>query len=373
VSVAAIGAQGFSNGTISTGKIDVAGFRFKTPADLSDPNKALSFYFGYLGVTGTWDASIATGAVVGALAEVVSTLFSVNVWYDNDNVAGFKWDLTADPAHRYDIFNCADGTVNGYDTLDATAFIELRTMMWTPIVHTKVQCNTIPELSSAPAGCEIHSLTTTGANSTNSSAAPLITVTARLASQPVFVNGKLHGPDRAKFDVSVQFPWASFPNLYAPDKARVALIGFTAGKSALFAASVKRASDGSDTLSFAATGGQSSYYAYSPIATIDAQPGTVTTQVVTGQQIIDFQCPFGSPCSGFLGLGTQTSWKAAFLKAEVAWLQGFVWKSSLTFHAFSGIKPANVFWDPEVGAGSSTNSAAFAVPSLAFLVALMLH
>jgi len=313
-----------------------------------------------------------TGAVVGALAEVVSTLFSLNVYYDNDNVAGFNWDLTADPAHRYDILNCATGATTGYDCLDINGVIQLKALIWTPISHTKVQCNTIPELSTAPAGCEIHSLTTSGANSTDPAAVPVITVTARLASQPVFINGKLHGPDRAKFDVRVQFPWATFTNLYASDKAKLALIGFSAGKSGTFAASVKRVSDGSDTLLFAAAGGQSSYYAYSPSATIDGGAGTITTQVVTGQQITDFQCPFGSPCAGLLGTGT--SWIAGLLKIEVAWLQAFGWQSSVTFHSLgTGFKPANVFWDPEVGAGSSTNSAALAVPSLAFLVALMLH
>jgi len=372
VSVAAIGAQGYANGSSGAGRVDVAGFRFKIPADMSDSDNSLSFYFGYLGVAGTWDGSTKTGSVVGALAEVVANLYSVNVWYDNDGVTGFKWDLTADPAHRYDILNCADGAAKGYDTLDSNGAISLKSMIWTPIAHTKVMCNSIPELSSAPAGCEIHSLTTTGANSTDPMAVPVITIVARIASQPIFINGKLHGPDRAKFDVRVQFPWASFTNLYAPDKAKLALIGFTAGKSGSFAASVKRSSDGDDSLMFAADSGQSSYFAYTPTATIDGQSGTVTTQVVTGQEITDFSCPIGSPCAGILG--TATSWIALGLKVEVAWLQGFGWKSSITIHALgTGVKPLNVFWDPEVGAGSSTNSAALAVPSLAFLVALMLH
>jgi len=372
VSVAAIGAQGSTNGSDASGKVDVAGLRFKTPADTSDLDNSLSFYFGYLGVAGTWDGSTKTGTVVGALAEVVTNLYSLNVYYDNDGVAGFNWDITADPAHRYDILNCAVGATQGYDTLDANGVISLKTMTWTPIVHTKVMCNSIPALSSAPAGCEIHSLTTTGSNSTNPAAVPTITIVARIASQPVFINGKLHGPDRTKFDVTVQFPWTSFTNLCAPDKAKLALIAFTAGKSGTFAASVRRVSDGDDSLMFAADSGQSSYFAYTRTATVDGQSDTITTQVVTGQEILDFQCPLGSPCAGFLGTGT--SWIAGLLKIEVAWLQGFGWKSSLTFHSLgTGVKPGNVFWDPEVGAGSSTNSAALAVPSLAFLVALMLH
>jgi len=373
VSVAAIGVQGYSNGSAASGHLDVAGCRFKTPADTSDSDNSLSFYFGYLGLSGTWNNSTQTASVAGALAEVVTNLYSLNVWYDNDGVPGFNWDLTAAPAQRYDILNCATGASKGYDCLDVNGVIQLKTMAWTPIVHTKVLCNSIAALSTAPAGCEIHTLTTTGTNSTSVNAAPTITVVARLASQPVLINGKLHGPDRVKFDITVQFPWASFTNLYAASTAKLALIAFSAGKSAAFAAAVQRASDGDNSLLFAAAGGQSSYFAYTPTATIDGQAGTVTTQVITGQQIIDFSCPAGSPCGGLLGLGSATSLLAGLLKIEVAWLQGFGWKSSITVHALGGgFTPALVFWDPENGAGSVTNSAALAVPSLAFLVALML-
>jgi hypothetical protein len=332
----------------------------------------LSFYFGYLGLTGSWDSSTQTKTAAGALAEVVSTLSSINVWYENDGVTGFKWDISqTDVAKRYDVLNCALGELKGYDCLDPKGSLELKNMTWTPIDHVKVQCNTIPALSTAPAGCEIHTLTTIGAH-VSAPAVPVLTFTARIASQPVLIDNVLHGPEFAKFDVRVEFPWAAYTELYAPTKAKIALIAFNAGKSGAFAATAKRSSDGADSLVFAAAGSPTkSYYAYTPTATIDLVEGPVTTQVISGQQIQDFSCPLGAPC--FL---TATQVVHLTLKAAVDWLQSFSWKSSITIHALGTTnKPLNVFWDPEVGASanSDSNSAAYAVPSFIFLVAMLLQ
>jgi hypothetical protein len=376
ISVAAIGAQAATTtGGVVRANLDVGGFRFKTPADTSDGNNALSFYFGYLGVAGTWDPTTKTGAMVGALAEVVSTLSSINVWYENDGVTGFKWDVTqADITKRWDVYNPAEGEAKGYDAFDPKGGLELKNLTWTAIGHSKIKCNSIAALMSAPDGCEIHSLTTSGSHN-SAPGVPVITFTARFASQPVLINNVLHGPEFAKFDVTVAFPWAYFePDLYSVAKAKLALIAFAAGKSATFAGAARRNTDGSDSLVFAAQGGAvSSYYSFTATATIDGVAGSVTTQVITGQQILDFQCPAGSPCFGVLGV-TATNIVAALLKISVNWLQAFGWKSSVVVHALGTTnKPLNVFWDPAVGSDSTANSAALAVPSLVFLLGLMLH
>lgn len=376
LSVAAIGAQASSSGGVGQASLDVAGFRFKTPADISDgDNRGLSFYFGYLGVQGNWDQSTRTAAVTGALAEVVSTLSSINVWYDNDGATGFKWDISqADTTKRWNILDCAGGEAKGYDTLDLAGRIELKDLTWSPIDHTKVACTSIPDLKDAPAACEIHTLKTSGSLGTSS----VITFTTRIASQPVLINKVLHGPGFAKFDVEVRYPWAS-KTLYKADKARLALIAFNAGKSGTFAASAKRNADGDDSLVFAAEGSKSqAYYSFKSTAIISNDGATidtgisapVTTQVITGQQIIDFDCPIGSPCAL-----TQTAGTAAILKLGVIWLQSFGWKSSITIHALGDtVKPANVFWDPSVGAGNGEASSAFViVPSAMFLMSALFY
>jgi hypothetical protein len=294
------------------------------------------------------------------------------VWYDNDGVTGFKWDIGQTVVtKRYDVLNCAEGERLGYDCLDPKGSLELKNMSWTPISHTKVKCNTILALSDAPDGCEIHFLSTSGAL-VSAPGVPVITFTARIASRPVLIDNVLHGPEFAKFDVKVRFPWATYTDLYAPAKARLALVAFNAGKSGTFAAAAKRTSDGSDSLVFAAAGSTSkSYYAYTATADIDSVPGPVTTQVITGQQIIDFDCALGSPCFGLTG----TNAIALGLKFVVGTLAGFQWKSSITIHSLGNtFRPTEVFWDPEVGAGrNDESSGAFVVPSFIFLVGLLLQ
>jgi len=321
-----------------------------------------------LGVGGTWDSSTKTASVAGALAEVVSMLVSANVYYDNDGVNGFKWDLTAAPANRYDIFNCGQAKTKGYDCLDPNAHIDLKDLTWTPITHAKVKCST--QIPDAPDSCEIHTLSTTGSNGTD-----VITFVARLATQRVLINSVLHGPDFAKFDVTVTFPYDKF-SLYDATTAKLALISLNAGKSGTFVGTAQKNSDGSDSLMFSSAAGQSSHYSY--VATAKVTVGTadstesVTTQIITGQQLIDFDCPVGAPC---LLTGTQAL-VGLYLKPLVQWLQLLSWKSSITVHSLgTSVKPTKVFWDPEVGAGTTTpsaNSAAFAVPSVAFLAALLL-
>jgi hypothetical protein len=374
VSVAAIGVQAASNGTISAGTVDVAGMKFKTPADMSDGSDgSLSFYFGYLGVSGVWNNDTQTGAVAGALAEVVSVLSSVEVYYDNDNQAGFHWDLSPnDPTKRYDIFNNADGEAKGYDTLDSKGNIDcVQNLTWTPMTHTRIQCNTIPALSNMPDSCEIHSLRTSGFLSTSNSTTPVLTVVARIATHPIMINNNQHGPDRVKFDIEVQYPWADMSSLYSASKAKLLLISFAAGKAGDFVGAAIPRGDGSDSLVFAAAGSKASgYVAYKQTAMVDGTSAPVTTQVITGAEISAFTCT-GAPCAGALGLGlTATNIIAAVLKTKVAWLQAFGWRSSLAFHALgTTAAPVDILWDPEVGtSATTTNSAAFSVPSALLLL-----
>jgi hypothetical protein len=294
-------------------------------------------------------------------------LNSVNVWYDNDGVTGFKWDFAqTDITKRYDVYNPAQGEAKLYDCFDPNGGLELKNLTWTPIDHTNIKCNSKLELAAAPDQCEIHSLTTSGAH-WSAPSTPVITITARIATQPVKINDVLHSPEFAKFDVTVAFPWAAFnADLYAPAKAKLALIALAAGKSGTFVGAARKNTDGTDSLVFAAEGGKSSsHYSYTATAQIDGVAGPVTTQVITGQQIVKFECPFGSPCFLSKTIGVTT-----VLGISVRWLEAFGWKSSVAIHALGTTdKPTKVFWDPTLGA-EGTNSAALAVPSFVLLLAL---
>ena len=364
LSVAAIGAQVAGNASVINARVDVGGFRFKTPADTSDSNSALSFYFGYLGLSGTWDTTTRTGAMVGALAEIVSNLNSLNVYYNNDAQAGFNWNVAA---AGQDVLNCATAKTQGYDSLDVNGAIDLKSLIWSTINHTKVQCNSIPALADAPAGCEIHTLSTSGSNATMS-ANPIVVIDIRIASQPVLINNVRHGPDYAKFDVTVQFPWSYFNSrLYDSANARLALIALHAGKAESFVGAANRNADGTNSLLFTTTTGQTSRYSYTNNATIDGVISPIYTQVITGAQIKALTCT---------GCSLPTIVVQGALKIFVDWLQGFNWRSSITIHSLgSGASPAKVFWDPEVGAGPSSNSAGFMAPSfvLVAFVAVLFH
>jgi len=325
----------------------------------------LSFYFGYLGLGGKWDNSTQTTTVAGALAEVVASVTSLQVYYDFDGVAGFHWDITqTDPTKKRDIYNCDNAAAGKYDCVDASASLDLKTLDWTPIDHTKIKCNSIAALADYPDGCEIHSLTTSG-HTIAAPTAKIIEFTIRIASQPVKINNIPHGPDYAKWDVTVNFPWASYTTLKA--NPRLALVTVAAGKSGVFVGSATRNDDGSNSLNFAAEGNKArAYYGYSSMATIDGASAPITTQVITGQQVLNFNCDLTSPCAGLTG----TNLLVTALKYPIGIWAVLGWKTSIAIHTLgNNPQPGVVFWDPVTGAGDGSSPAAIAVPS-ALLVLL---
>jgi len=370
-SAAAIGEEAAGTSAGGEVKVDVAGFRFKNPADTSDANPSLAFYFGYLGVDGTWDTSTQTKNVAGALAEVIASIVSVDVYYDHDGVPGFQWDISqTDPKLKFDIYDCTDAATGKYDCVDPNGKLNVATdLQWTPISSSVVACNTQPGLTSYAAGCEIHSLNTVGSLPSAPTTA-VLNFTIRIASQPVLINGVKHGPDFAKWDLAINFPYSNYQLLDATN-AKLAVVTAAAGKAGAFTGSSVR-SNGVDTLNFQVAGVKArSYYSYSASASINGNTGTIYTQVISGAQIQAYTCTTPSPCAGLLGI-SGTNVLAAYLAVAVnAWgLLG--WKTSIAIHAVGDVNaPASVVWDPTVGAGSA-NSALLALPSTLLLAILAL-
>jgi len=375
VSVGLIGISAAANATAGVLKLDAAGARFKTPADMTDGagNRWLGFYFGYLGLGAAWDGSTGTAAVVGALAEVVAAIEFLVAYYDNDGTAGFQWNIgQTDPTKRWDIFNTQAGVTNKYDTVDPNGILYLNNLTWSPISHSSVSCQSVAALTGYAAGCEIHSLTTSG--SMPGVTTSVITITVRIASQPVLINGVRHGPDLAKYDCTINFPWSSF-SISNPATAKLAMVVYGAGKAGDFVGTATTNGD-TDSLTFASADGKTSAsYAYKNVATVAGVSANVYTSVYTGQQILNLQCVLGSPC-----LLTETQGFQLLLVATITTFQNLGWKPSLTIHAFgTAVEPATVEWDPQTGAGPSSstsapasNSACFAVPSFLFMLFLVL-
>jgi len=352
IALAAVGVQAQTDGTISNGRVDIAGLKFKTPADDSDgPNhRALSFYFGYLGISGVFDNRTNTAAVAGALCEVSTAISSIQVYYDRDGVPGFQWDLTS----GVDIFNCATGT---YDCVDFNGKIDMERLTWTPISRTVDKCvDKIPGQGYVE-NCTIHTLTTAGQlNGTN-----VFTLNIRTASQPLRINGLLHSPDKAKWDARIDYPWSIITNISNASIAKIALVKVHAGK-AVAAGGVATVNSGTVTksLTFTAAGGKQAYYGYTTTVTIDGADSTVVTQTITNTQIKE-------------GTGAGlTAVLVGYLQLVVGWLELNLWVPRITVHSFTVSHPNSIFWDPEVGV-MSTSPAMIAVPSVLLALLAFVH
>jgi len=336
----------------------------------------LSFYWGYLGIGGIWNSAQASGTMAGALAEVIASLVSVNVYYDHDGVPGFQWDIDqTDPTKRWDIYDCSKAAANGYDCVDTNAVLNVATdLEWTFIEHTKISCSAAPGLTTGnyAAGCEIHSLTTVGSLA-SAPTQPVLTFTIRIASQPVLINGIRHGPDFAKWDVQINFPYSNYPQILSQSTAQLAIVTAAAGKAGAFVGTAS-SSGGVDAVSWSAGAGVRAYYNYNATATTTnvATGNTVYTQIITGQDILNFVCTAASPCNGVLGV-SGTNLLVTALKTFVTAELVFGWRASIAIHAFGDLTaPATIAWDPSVGAGAGTNSALLAAPSALILAAVAL-
>jgi len=313
-------------------EVDVAGFKFKTPPDSSDGAGfgALSFYFGWLGGNGTWNNSTKTASLQAALVEINSVLSAMVVYYDRDGTPGFQIDVTA----AADILNCSSTN----DCVDRGGVVDLRTLTWTPIALNTISCNTVMPNQGYHPNCVIYELTTNG--TLPSCNQTVIEITARAASQPVIIDGVMHGPDRLKFDVAINVPWNNFTLMNA-SAAKIMLVFFHAGKAVdVSAVGTFDHGQGKSHLTFGAAGGRSSYFGYNASLDIDGNPSTVVTVNVTEQAITSYS-------------GNNTILNQ--LKAEVLILEALGWVAALTFHSFTPVHPNHIDWDPEVGQQNATN------------------
>jgi hypothetical protein len=326
ISVAAIGAQVAGSGGVGSARVDVAGFKFKNPTDLSDGenNRGLGFYFGYLGVSGTWNNDTKTQSLAGALAEIAAGWTTIFVYYDNDGVPGAQVNLTQD------WLNCAAGFAGGFDCLDNNGSIPLNNLTWGPITGSKADC---------PAGyganCSIWSLTTASLDG-------IISFTMHLASEPVLINNVRVEPNYAKIDVTINYPWAALSaGLIDATKANLGLVAFTAGRAGA-AAAVRTKVDNKDAVVFEAAD-KSAYFSWEGTAVVPGSTGTVYAQGISGAQLKSNDC---SKC-GFTGI------YVAVLQLISGWYEAFGWKTEMIVFSWNEVKPTQVAWDPALGLAPS--------------------
>jgi hypothetical protein len=339
ISAAAIGVQAATNGTIGAANVDVAGFKFKNPADTSDGanNAALSVYYGYLGVTGVWNNKTQTGAIAGAFLEIVSAISSIQVYYDRDGQPGFQWDLSKT---QNDIYVCGAGS---FDCIDTKGNIGVTSLIWGDIDRAVLNCSAVVSGGGYDDNCTIQTFTTSGA--LTAGGAPVLTIVARTASQPIEVNGVLITPLKVKFDVDVSVPWTNLTQLSDAANAKIALVFVHAGKSGKGDAIASTTGSGTNVVSslvFNGDKGYAAYYGYKSSATVDGNSATVYSEAITGDQIL-----------GFKGTGI-TALVVAVLSIYIKFYQAFGWVVSLSIHSFDQKHPTTINWDPEVGMTNAT-------------------
>jgi len=352
VSAFAVGIQatGNGNGTVNQ-SVDLAGFKFKTPADPSDPVPLLSFYYGYFSGQGQWDNSAKTESISGSLLEISSALAGLSIYYDRDGTPGFQWAL--DPS--IDIYTCRDGDT--YDCLDVNGRIQTGALEWSTIGASETSCATACPTGNYDPNCTVYALTTS-ATLPSLPSTPVFTITARAASQPILVNGVTTSPQKLKFDVTINVPWSNLTNLQNAATAKVMISALHAGKARdVNAVKTVNTATGS-SITFTSASGQTSYYGYTSTVTVDGTTTNVVTIRIDGSQILNFGTGKGG-----------TAVLIVLLQLVVNFLQAFGWVSSATIHSFTQTHPTTIVWDPEVGqTPTETGSGLMLVPAAVVLL-----
>jgi len=346
VAVAAIGAQatvgaGALEGSAS---VDIAGFKFKNPSDMSDgaDNRALGFYFGYLGVSGAWSNSSQTASLTGALAEIAASWETIFVYYNKDGQAGFQWNQMSD------IFDCS----KSHDCVDIFGSIDIKNMTFGGIVVTRSDC---------PAGynanCSIYKFDTASTDG-------VLRFVLRLASEPVLINGVRVEPNYGKIDVVLNYPWASRTTLSDPTNAKVGIVAYTAGRAGTASASAARV-DGKEAVTFTASD-KSAYFSWDGEAALTSTSNArVYAQYISGNTVANNQCDATS-------CGILTTLFIAGLKIRNGFFVLAGWSTEMLIFSWAESRPASLTWDPAIGVTDAQSAAAvaFVAPVVALITVL---
>jgi len=345
VSVAAIGAkiEQTGGGKVSAA-VDVAGFKFKNPDDISDgtdaANRGLVFYFGYVGVRGTWDPTTKTASVAGALAEVAASWEYVFAFYDHNGKPGFQWEM------GQDMFDCAKATLQSYDCVDPFGVITFTNITWGGLTVRNQSCPSTYQNEN----CTIWSISTMSDDG-------VITFTLHLASEPVFINGVRVEPNYGKIDVTINYPYTSKALANAAE-ARVGVLAYTAGRAGAGAAFYQKVGD-KEAVQYAVED-KSAYFAWDGEAKLQGANSYVHVDAHSGKSIIALDC---SQC-------VWASWFVLGLKLRAAAIEYAGYRTEMLIFSWAEARPASVFWDPAIGVTDYSAATTAAPTVLAAFVAI---
>jgi len=165
-------------------------------------------------------------------------------------------------------------------------------------------------------------------------------------------------PDYGKIDISINFPWSSYPLLQST--AKVGILAGVGGKTSSLDASISPIA-GNPAVQFALNG-RIGYFTWDTTA-------TVTTSKRSSSSPVYYQSISGAQIEGYQCSGLCNPVVTIFKTAEELW-STFGWKVSLVFFSWEDEQPSNVFWDPKVGMsvqGSDSPSVRVAISLLVVL------
>jgi len=268
---------------------------------------------------------------------------------DRDGVPGFQYTLGA-----LNAFTCSSAAANVDCVMDGSNIRLKEDVFWSIWNIATAPC---PAGSGYSSNCSIWTFTTTATLLGN---VPVATVTLRLSSQPVLVNPTVNGheigPDRAKLDISITYPYTA-KGIAANSQAKVGLSAVAAGKAGTFNA-VAASIDGNNALVWNGNNDKASFWSYDGTAVVGSVSSTVYVTAISGDSIEKYNCTLGVDCDLI----------SVAIIISLKWVNGiwraFGWTTELYFFSWNEVRPTQIDYDPSFGMIDSTNSALSGVPPI---------
>jgi len=353
-----LSVQSSTTGGQLNAQLDAAKFIFTTPALSS--SSSLAFYLGVLDVSAQANFQAGAGVVAsvsGALCEVVASVSKIVVWQENNKNPGLQFDL----ANVDVMYSTACTNQSKTDCIDDSVSIDLTKITWSAISWSTQPCPT----GNYQPNCTVYTFGTNGYQT--GVTAPVISFTFVTANQNIMYNYIEVGPDRAKIDVDIAYPWTGYVGrLTSPS---IALYAGAAGRLQTGAAVGIATQTGiAGAITFSGTGSHVTHFDWVPTATVDGNAGqTVYVATETISAILGFNCT---------GCSLVTGTVVAVLKVyALGWkLQG--WDGALAMFSWTAVKPGQINWDPSVMQqtavqSTTTSHAASVVPSVLLAILLL--
>lgn len=320
--------------TADNHSIDLQSLAFK-----HDTTNNVRYYAGLGKVDLTIDNLI--GTVKAAVLELCFAFTDIKVYKENNGQAGFQWNLK-DP-----VWDCSTPNIDCFPS-GSQYSISLNSLTWT-ITYYKLPC---PSGAGYNANCSVWVFNTTGTTVINGQSYQVLTITWKIPSQTVVIDGVEVAGSSSKADIYIRYPWDALS--VSDSDARIVLVGVGAGKagSAWGVGSVSTNNGVKKALYFS-DDSNALYLSWDSTA----NGGAVGVHIwnITGDDIDNTDCGSNVLCNLYI----------PFLKTLKNFYAAFGWKTELLYISWDVVKPDLISYDPGVGQASADSIDPSTSPSAA--------